>query len=69
MPNATLSFDLPEDEQALKTALKAGEMASLLWEIDQRLRGKLKHGWQPDETLDSVAEEIRREIRPLIWED
>ena len=69
MPNATLSFTLPEDENALKTALKAGEMASLLWNLDQRLRSGLKHGWQQGETLDSVAEEIRREISPLIWED
>ena len=69
MPTATLSFTLPEDGNALRTALKAGEMASLLWNLDQRLRSGLKHGWRQGETLDSVAEEIRREIGPLIWED
>ena len=69
MPNATLTFTLPEDETALKTALKAGEMASVLWDLDQRLRSGLKHGWQPSETIDTLAEDIRREISPLIWED
>jgi hypothetical protein len=69
MPNATLSFTLPEDSDALKTALKAPEMASVLWNLDQRLRSGLKHGWNPSETLDTLAEEIRREIGPLIWED
>lgn len=69
MPNATLSFTLPEDENALKTALKAGAMASVLWNLDQTLRRGLKHGWNPSETLDTLAEEIRREISPLIWED
>jgi hypothetical protein len=69
MPSATLSFTLPEDSDALKTALKAPEMASMLWNLDQRLRSGLKHGWNPSETLDTLAEEIRREIGPLIWED
>lgn len=69
MPNVTLTFDLREDETALKTALKAGEMASVLWNLDQTLRTGLKHGWNPSETLDTLAEDIRREISPLIWED
>lgn len=69
MPNVTLTFDLREDETALKTALKAPEMASVLWNLDQRLRSGLKHGWQQGETIDTLAEDIRREISPLIFED
>ena len=59
---ATLRFKLP-DEQADFTAAINGRKAFLaLWEIDQKLRGLLKHG-EPSSETGQLAEEIRQLIR------
>lgn len=62
MPTATLTFSLP-DEQADFDAAREGQAArSLLWEIDQYLRGIIKHG-DPNRFRRELAEEIRGMIR------
>ena len=61
MPTITIRYSLP-DEQADYDAARLGRaMASTLWDIDQRLRGLLKHGEPSDETA-RLAEEIRQMI-------
>jgi hypothetical protein len=51
---ATLEFNLPEDQTDFNQACDGAMLSILLWEIDQRLRGIVKHG---SGTVD--AQEIR----------
>lgn len=61
MPIATLRYRLP-DEQAEYDAARLGQqMATTLWDIDQRLRSLLKHG-EPTSGERHLAEEIRAMI-------
>lgn len=62
MARATLTFTLPDEEPEHRAALQGREAKRVLWEIDQRLRGLLKHGDPSDETA-RLAEEIRSLIR------
>lgn len=62
MPTAILRYTLP-DEQADFDAAREGQAArSLIWEIDQYLRGIIKHG-DPNRFRRELAEEIRAMIR------
>ena len=40
---AILEFNLPEDDVEFQTANNAGKMKSVLWEMDNWLRAKIKH--------------------------
>lgn len=44
MPKATIVFNLPEEQGEYKTHIKAGDMASLISDFTQFLRGKVKYG-------------------------
>lgn len=62
MPRAILVYRLPEEAAEHRAALQGEEAKRILWEIDQRCRGLLKHGEPSDETA-RLAEEIRHMIR------
>ncbi len=55
-------YRLPDEDVAFRAALQGSEAKGCLWEIDQRLRGMLKHGNPSPETA-RLAEEIRSLIR------
>jgi hypothetical protein len=62
MPTVIIRYRLP-DEQADYDAARLGrQMATTLWEIDQRCRSLLKHG-SPSEETRALAEEIRLILR------
>jgi hypothetical protein len=63
MPKVTIEFDLPEEQGELDAALRGREALTVIWDIDQRLRGLLKHG-EPTEAQKELANEIR-EMIPL----
>lgn len=58
---ANLTFDLTEERSELLLALRAGEMSSALWAIDQACRSALKYEELSDETRAKV-----QAIRDLI---
>lgn len=66
-PNYTmegiLKFNLPEEREDFDLACKASKYSITLWEIDQWLRGELKHGELPNETYKAF--EI---VRKKVWE-
>ena len=62
MPRAILVYRLPDEEVEYRAAVQGAAAKSCLWEIDQRLRGLLKHG-NPSEETRRLAEEIRGMIR------
>jgi hypothetical protein len=62
---AILEFDLPEENAEHKLAVNAGNYYAVLWDIDQYLRSKLKHGDLKDEQYE-VLEKTREELRDLM---
>ena len=41
---ATLTFQLPEEQELLQVAVDSGKWRSAVIDMDQWLRGKVKHG-------------------------
>ena len=64
MAKAMLRFNLPEEHAEFKAATQAGEMHSVLWEIDQYLRGQVKYCDHPAEV--SAAYQA---VRDRLWEE
>lgn len=62
MPIVTLRYRLPDEEAEYDAAREGQAARSLLWEIDQHLRGIIKHG-DPNRFRRELAEEIRGMIR------
>lgn len=62
MPIATLRYRLPEEQADFDAAREGQAARSLIWEIDQYLRGIIKHG-DPNRFRRELAEEIRGMIR------
>jgi hypothetical protein len=60
---AILKFNLPEDREDFDLAITAHRYSSTLWEIDQWLRGELKHGDLPEETYTALDR-----VRKKLWE-
>lgn len=63
MPQATLTFTLPEEQEEFDSACQAGGVKSLLWDLDQKCRSVLKYEASPHEERCRLAEEIREMIR------
>ncbi len=61
MPIVTVRYSLPDEQADYEAARLGSKMASVLWDIDQRLRALLKHG-EPSESEARLAEEIRQMI-------
>jgi len=56
---ATIEFNLPDDEEALKNALAATDIVSDLLVIRNQVRLRLKHGPEPDrEFVEHVYEQL-----------
>ena len=60
---ATLEFDLPAEEAQMEQALHAGRMQSIIWDITQKVRHKLKY-----EDLGPQESQIWEEVRTMVWE-
>ena len=63
--NATLNFDLPEDDEQFAVASKARELYFCLCEMDEWLRGKIKHGDYTEEAYDAL-QEARDELNNIM---
>jgi hypothetical protein len=62
---AILEFDLPEDDQEFLLATSGTKFWSVLWELDQSLRGKTKYA--PDD-LPQDKYDAYQEIRDELYE-
>lgn len=65
---ASLNFRLPEDSAEFNAAVSGQRAISALWEIDQFLRSKIKHGNLGDEA-DILASETRTLIPSDLLEE
>jgi hypothetical protein len=67
---ATLEFD---DEQELLDAINGWKWKSVIWELDQDLRGIVKHGYfgsrEATEAEIEMADYCRTKLRELISDD
>jgi hypothetical protein len=61
-PVATFRFNLPDEQGEFDAARLGSKALATLWDIDQRLRGLLKH-CDPSEETARLAEELRQMIR------
>jgi hypothetical protein len=57
---AILEFELPEDQHAFQRTTKALDLASVLWDMDQYLRNKMKYEC---ENMSKEVYETHKEIR------
>lgn len=68
MPNATLKYKLPEERVDFDLANKAGKWYSVLWDLDQYLRNKLKYE-KLSKGENKAFEEIRNRLHELMEEN
>tara|TARA_R100001460_G_scaffold18391_3_gene38991 strand:- start:468 stop:662 length:195 start_codon:yes stop_codon:yes gene_type:complete len=59
---ATLKYDLPDEQEEFDIAVKSRDYYNQLWEIDEYLRGLLKHGDREAQSTRQLAENIRERI-------
>ncbi len=62
---ATLKFELPLEKDEFDAASRGMEWALIVWEIDQLLRNKLKHGELFPNTRETL-EKIRDTLNDML---
>ena len=62
---AILEFELPRDKENFDASAKGMEWALVVWEIDQLLRNKLKHGELFPNTRETL-EKIRDTLNDML---
>jgi len=65
---ATLTFNLPEEEHEYTNAVEGAKMRSILWDVDQWLRSKMKYEELSDGQYDAFKE-TRDHLRRLLIEE
>jgi hypothetical protein len=65
---ATLTFNLPEEEHEYTNAVEGAKMRSILWDVDQWLRSKMKYEELSDGQFDAFKE-TRDHLRRLLIEE
>jgi hypothetical protein len=67
MPKTIIEFS-PEEQHELNIALNGWRYHSVIWELQQYLRGEMKHGDLSDDTYECY-EKIRTKLFDLIDEN
>jgi len=62
----THEFDYYEEGKEARDLVRHPSAVSVLWDVDQELRTKLKHG--EDEWLETGASEYLERLREMIYE-
>jgi hypothetical protein len=64
MAKATITFTLPEEQDDFYNAVHAGDYKMVLWDLNQKLRSKLKY----DPTLDDKSADAYQDARDMLHE-
>jgi hypothetical protein len=64
MPTATLVFNLPEEQDDFELVNKASKYYSVIWDLDQFLRSKIKYA---DEHTSELSIEAFQHVRDELW--
>lgn len=62
---ATLKYDLPDEQQEFQDAINGIKWKSAMWDLDQRLRGLIKHA--PD-SMDEMEHQAYQRVRSMLHE-
>ena len=62
---AVLEFNLPEENHEFANATNGSKMRSVLWDLDQWMRAKLKYEELPDGQYDAIKQ-TRDQLRTLL---
>jgi len=65
---ATLTFNLPEEQNKYRDAVNGSKMRTILWDVDQWLRAKMKYEELSDGQYDAFKE-TRDHLRRLLIEE
>ena len=65
MTKATLEFDLPEDNDAHLRCVKALDLCSVIWDLDQWLRSKVRYGEDLSELERDILDKAREELSEI----
>ena len=63
----THEFDSYEEQEELRRLMRGSDYWSVLWDVDQELRSKLKYGeeeWLANEHVQNYLEKLRE----IIWD-
>jgi hypothetical protein len=67
---ATLTYNLPEDDDDFRMAINGSSMYYVLWEMDQWLRSNTKHASDTtSEDTYNAYQECRNKLRELMGEN
>lgn len=61
---AILKFNLPEEQEEFEYAVNGSKWASLVWNLDQELRSKIKYS----ENITEEQENVYREVKSMLYE-
>lgn len=61
---AILKFNLPEEQEEFEYAVNGSKWASLVWNLDQELRNKIKYS----ENITEEQENVYREVKSMLYE-
>ena len=65
MGKIIFEFDSVEEADDAKIALDGSKWKFAMWELDQKLRSKVKYGGYSDEETE-FAEKLREELREIL---
>lgn len=65
---AILEFDLPDDQYEFDFANKGGKYYSVLWDMDQWYRSKIKYDGTLSDEQYKIYEESREHLRDIMNE-
>jgi hypothetical protein len=62
MAQATITYHLPEEQEDFNNAVHASDYKMVLWDLDQKLRAKIKY----DETLNESSANAYQDARDML---
>lgn len=62
---ATLKYNLPEEQTDFESAINGVKWSSLAWELDQYLRSQLKYNDRLSEEQHDVLQETRDKLHEI----
>jgi hypothetical protein len=64
MAKATITFNLPDEQDDFNNAVHASDYKAVIWDLDQKLRAKIKY----DETLNESSANAYQDARDMLRE-
>ncbi len=63
MAKATITFNLPDEQQEFMDAVHASDYKAVICDLDQKLRSKIKY----DDTIDNQTELAYQSVRDILY--